>query len=1337
MNSHIEKALNSLQKANYAGYFEEMDKIEMPIHLKVPYYTLRQEFVSGISDYRLAQRLTVLANEIDRESNQKPNAMQTIDFTSIINGNIQKLEKKLDLSNSGFSGFQSEFELLAECKHLEVLDLRGNDMQEFPAYLLDRLSNLKKLYLQGNPIKNIPREIFDVKNTFLGFEKNVLQDVKNYFRSTTKDRLSTQDQTKNICIIFATLEGYSVNTGNNDLLAKVTAFFFSLKAKYFADEKEHFFKPLGDSILATGHSLVEMAQKALNLRNDIKNYAWKQAGFPENLNVRMALHTGEVIEHYNANGTIRDVLGTAVSQAARLEPYVMVGEVFCSQIHADLLAQDKTHNLATANLGKHNLGKAHDKFELDIAVLFNQTEKSIYERLLIKDCKKHLEEKTKIITIKQSEVSKIYNIGNIEQFEFDDVTIRNDDKILIQKMAKTYAERGEFFFEKGDFNEALVYFGKEADIFEKLCENFPKDVKLKSNLAVAYSKLADTHQHLGQKEATIHFFEMSIQLQKEVYEAFPNDIKFKERLLVTESMLADVLADSFDGIGDFGKILEARKKNLQASQELYDAFPETPKYKNRLAFAYQQLGSMQRGIGQAEEALRSFEKGTTLNEELIDSFPENTQFKNNLAIAYAKLGETHQILEDLEKAKIYFETSLTLLDAMVSRGIDDIDIKNNLAEVHAQLGMYYKETQNVHKAKENYISSKKIWGELYTKFPDNIQFKQKLDAVEYSLQKFAQESEMKPLHQAKMLLIGNPNVGKSSILFRLNDKKTSLPTREATPLIDVQTYTIKDIPVEITNLQTPIDFELKVWDFGGQGKYREIQNLFCTQKSLYVYVTSPDDTEDKEDYIGYEYWLSMAETFGKNVQKNEHGEVTDTHQSPIIHIINKCDMPDFKKGRIAKNLQKYIEKWGDAYLVLSCEKVDYFEEEFDKFEEQIKNILPKIGKDNNDVFNQRYSFSWFSVKEELEKLTTENYISYQRYTEICESNGVSTQTSESNPKSEAQTWLEVLHRIGTVIYFGNNEKLKDWIITNPNWIREAFANVIDAETVQENGGKLTPSLQKSIWKNHIEGLADAQAQKIKDKFIELMLAYEFCYEQNKNYIVPACLPSCVPTFPENLCTFDYEIHLAYAQFLPAGIVNRLMIKNRGLLAQDSEGEALKWKNGFVMRSGNAFAEVTEDWKSKKVIIRIKTNKPTEIFNLLQQQIECFNQEFMNNKFISGLSFETLFQYNGKRYTFQEVEEFDNLKAHFAHVLSSQNQPESSKNIIFDVEKFKKELQLKLDSDRQKAVVDILKKIDDNLAHEQYRRTLWQDISDSIGVMNLAIQQNGLVETTKHLINSIH
>ncbi|TAE76344.1 MAG: hypothetical protein EAZ85_00290 [Bacteroidetes bacterium] len=65
-------------------------------------------------------------------------------------------------------------------KELEYLNISNNNLDFFDKNLLKDLPKLKELYLVGNPIQNIPKEIFD-KYIFDYEPEDVLEDVRNYF----------------------------------------------------------------------------------------------------------------------------------------------------------------------------------------------------------------------------------------------------------------------------------------------------------------------------------------------------------------------------------------------------------------------------------------------------------------------------------------------------------------------------------------------------------------------------------------------------------------------------------------------------------------------------------------------------------------------------------------------------------------------------------------------------------------------------------------------------------------------------------------------------------------------------------------------------------------------------------------------------------------------------------------------------------------------------------------------------------------------------------------------------------------------------------------------------
>jgi len=110
-------------------------------------------------------------------------------------------------------------------------------------------------------------------------------------------------------------------------------------------------------------------------------------------------------------------------------------------------------------------------------------------------------------------------------------------------------------------------------------------------------------------------------------------------------------------------------------------------------------------------------------------------------------------------------------------------------------------------------------------------------------------SKTRPLHEAKLLLIGQGNVGKTSLIERLIRNKYD-KNQPQTDGLNVETWNIQVNTKEI---------RLNVWDFGGQEIYHATHQFFLTKRSLYLLVCNCR-TSEEENRI--EYWLKLIESFG-------------------------------------------------------------------------------------------------------------------------------------------------------------------------------------------------------------------------------------------------------------------------------------------------------------------------------------------------------------------------------------------------------------------------------------------------------------------------------------------
>ncbi|NBC06998.1 MAG: hypothetical protein GVY26_07380 [Bacteroidetes bacterium] len=467
--------------------------------------------------------------------------------------------------------------------------------------------------------------------------------------------------------------------------------------------------------------------------------------------------------------------------------------------------------------------------------------------------------------------------------------------------------------------------------------------------------------------------------------------------------------------------------------------------------------------------------------------------------------------------------------------------------------------------------------------------------VRLYLESIKDQTKVSYLHQAKMILVGNGEVGKSSIRIKLLDESAPLPEpgpNGRTPGLEISItpYTVKQLEPEITGLDEAIDFQLNIWDFGGQSKYREVQQLLCSPKSLYLFVTSVDDTpETKENYVNFDYWLRMVRTLSL-----EEGKAQG---SPVIHVTNKIDLGNKNINEKDRNQLKNIA----AFLKISCEE-DLTN--FDSLRKQIRKTLDQVG---DGIFRDRFNNNWLEVKATLEARRDENHITYDAYRAIYDP----MLTDE-----EAASWLRTLSNIGAVIYFGKHEKLKDWIILNPNWVTEAVFKVIDS-------GLSSPvkkeSFSKLIWQNY----SDAEI----DHLLYLMEAYDLCYPLQDDFgneilVVPALLSEEAPNLePYGFDIYDKsKLRVKYDPFLPAGTVNKLIVRLRKHLFR-----GLIWKDNVILHdpASNTYAHVQEDWRSRSVYIDLLSHNKSaasHLYQLITSALSNLNRNFKETKFIQQLDY---------------------------------------------------------------------------------------------------------------------
>lgn len=473
------------------------------------------------------------------------------------------------------------------------------------------------------------------------------------------------------------------------------------------------------------------------------------------------------------------------------------------------------------------------------------------------------------------------------------------------------------------------------------------------------------------------------------------------------------------------------------------------------------------------------------------------------------------------------------------------------------------------------------------------------EAVRRYLLSVTDKEKVDYLHEAKLILVGNEMVGKTSIRLKLLDKDAILPRPENRTIgmdISIHPYMVKDLKPTSTKLKKDIDFQLNIWDFAGQGKYREIQQLFFTPKSLYLFVTSYDDEPDKvQNYIGFYYWLSMVHALSYDKEQKK--------SSPVIHVVNKIDM--HRKATDEKAIEKICAV--KDFVKISAKEYENFEQ----LKKCIKNTLHDI---EDNIFKRKYHKDWLEAKRKLEeKRATDHYITYSYFEkEIC----------KELDEKDAKIWMDALKIIGTVVYFDEIPALKDWVILNPKWIMDAIFKVYESE----NQSILSTSYFKMIWRE------EAYSQIERDKLLELMLAYNLCYKQETGfpndyeYIMPGLLREEQP--PEILGELaethkKWALKFVYTPFLSAGTINKLMVKLNKMIYRN-----LRWKNNCIFTDNEGtYGHAKEDWENHHIYLDFYGDNISHLYQIIQSTLSELNTAFADRMSLKNMDIETYIWYD--------------------------------------------------------------------------------------------------------------
>ncbi|MCB9422855.1 MAG: leucine-rich repeat domain-containing protein [Ardenticatenaceae bacterium] len=426
--------------------------------------------------------------------------------------------------------------------------------------------------------------------------------------------------------------------------------------------------------------------------------------------------------------------------------------------------------------------------------------------------------------------------------------------------------------------------------------------------------------------------------------------------------------------------------------------------------------------------------------------------------------------------------------------------------------------------------------------------------------------ERHPLHEAKMLLVGQGGVGKTALARRLLHNLSPDENLGKTPGVDIHKWQVTP-----ANTDTPIT--LNLWDFGGQGVYQATHQFFFTSRSLYLVVINAR-TGEQESRL--RHWLKLVASLSDS--------------APVIAVVNKQDEHALQLDERALK-HKYPNLL--AVTPTSCTTGQGIAE-LRKAIAAALSQLPHI--------YDRFPTDWLTLKAQLEKMDS-NYITYEQYAEYCREVGI-------HDRADQRSWVKVLHQLGVVLNYQdeNYRQLEGTHVLKPEWVTDGVYRILSDpdQRIAHNAGILTAPMLDYILD------PDVYPHHQQTFIVGMMQKFELCFRlpngQNQ-YLIPDLLPKEQPEEAEsfqNAHLLQFEIH--YTDFLPDSILSRFMVGMMAVLDRHAS-----WRNGAVLQFGGNHALVRADLETRQLFITVAGAETTRrsLLNSIRMQLHVIHSTFPN------------------------------------------------------------------------------------------------------------------------------
>ena len=430
-----------------------------------------------------------------------------------------------------------------------------------------------------------------------------------------------------------------------------------------------------------------------------------------------------------------------------------------------------------------------------------------------------------------------------------------------------------------------------------------------------------------------------------------------------------------------------------------------------------------------------------------------------------------------------------------------------------------------------------------------------------------QEGSTTPLNEAKVLVVGEERVGKTSLISRLAGLPHD-PNQSSTEGIN------------ISHQQLENGIQINIWDFAGQEITHQTHKFFLSNRSLYLLVL---DSQKEDNDASIYHWLSVIRAYG--------GEY-----SPIIVVVNHRD----KNQSYFFDFHRYLKEFNivDVLYTSACNKHDISPYIRFKIEHSIEKLHQTIKKRVSELKGIDFPLpnSWTIIKNTLQSFQKQkvDFIQKEKYESLCREHGV------TDPADQI-TLLKLLNEIGTVVAYPEDRRLRLTQVVNPLWVTNGVYKIIRSGMVK-NGILSANNIERILKYDYCYDYSDTHLLWLMD----LLNQFELSFSIDVNtLLLPSKLSNQEPAFNFAMYQQGLSFRFRYQSILKKSVIWQLIVKLHHHI--DRSGSKY-WRRGAFFIYGDSKAVVIADENKKTIDIQFDSvgRSARELLTIIRERIKEIN-----------------------------------------------------------------------------------------------------------------------------------